>query len=141
MGWGVGLERLFVAVGRVGGTGAAPAGAGAGRGGLSAGRGAFTRGAGGPLDLGLRPAQAGPDLLGDDLDLGPLLTVLGIPGTLLEAAVDQGARALVERGGDVLSQCAPRHDVEERRLLLPFAVRLVAAVDGEAEAGHPAAAA
>src|SRR4029077_17244158 len=63
---GSGSERLFVAVGRVGGTGAGAA-PGAGRGGLPTGRGAFAGGAGGPLDLGLRPAQAGSDLFGHDL--------------------------------------------------------------------------
>src|SRR5205823_12204264 len=41
--------------------------------------------------------------------------------------------------GCVLAELGPRHDVEERRLFLPFVVHLIAPVDGNAEAGHGAA--
>ena len=50
------------------------------------------------------------------------------PATIARAALGEGGRS-------VLAEFAPTHDVEERRLLLPFAVLLVAPVDGETEAG------
>jgi hypothetical protein len=95
---------------------------------------ARTAGAGGLLHLGLGPAQAGADLVGHDLDLGALVALLGVPGALLEPAHDDDAGALVERTGGVLAERAPRHDVEERRLLLPLTIGLVAPVDGQSEA-------
>jgi hypothetical protein len=91
------------------------------------------------LDLGLGPAQARPDLVSDDLDLGPLGPVLGVPRALLQSAVDDGAGALVQGGGGVLAERPPGDDVEERRLFLPLAVGLVAPVDGQPEAGDAAA--
>ena len=47
------------------------------------------------VDLGGRPAQAGADLVGDDLDLRALLAVLGLPRALLEAAGHDDAGALL----------------------------------------------
>ena len=129
-------ERLFVAVDRVGGAAATGGRRGAGATAATVGGGAR-----GLLDLRLGPAQARAELVGDDLDDGALLAVLGLPRALLEAAEHDDAGALGDAGRGVLAERAPGDDVEERRLLLPLAVDLVAAVDGEAEAGDAAAAA
>ena len=75
-----GSERLFVAVDGVGGAAGAPVAAAAG---AAAAVGAGARRL---LDLGLGPAQARAELVGDDLDDGALLAVLGLPRALLEAA-------------------------------------------------------
>jgi hypothetical protein len=55
------------------------------------------------------------------------------PGSLLERAAHDAAAALLQRLGDVVGEVAPAGHVEERRLLLPLAVDLIAAVDGQAE--------
>jgi hypothetical protein len=47
--------------------------------------------------------------------------------------VDDDTGALRQRGCSVLTELGPGDDVEERRLLLPFAVLLVTPIDREAE--------
>ena len=44
------------------------------------------------------------DLVGDDLDLGPLVAVLGLPAALRQRAGDDGAGALGDGLCDVLRQ-------------------------------------
>src|SRR5262249_7241163 len=104
------------------------------------GESAVAAGTLGALDLRRRPAQAGADLVGDDLDDGALLALGGVPAALLEPAGDDRPRPLGEAGGGVLSEIAPAHDVQQRRLLLPFTFLWVPPVDGETEAGAAAAA-
>ena len=87
------------------------------------------------VDLSSGPAEAGADLIGDDLDHAALLAVLGLIGPLLEAPGDDRPRALRQRGRRVLAQLAPCGHVEERGLLLPLAVLLVPAAHGDAERG------
>src|SRR5205823_1514557 len=86
-------------------------------------------------DLGGGPPKAGPDLVGDDFDLRPLLAVVGLPRPLLQAAGDDDPRALRQRLAGVLGHLSPAHDVEERHRLAAL-VRLPVGpdpVDGEAE--------
>src|SRR5215213_9703342 len=92
----------------------------------------LTAAAVGALHLRGGPAQAGADLVGHDLDHAALVAVLGLVTALLEPARHHGAGALAQRGGGVLAQLTPRDHVEERGLLLPLAVLLVAAVHGQA---------
>ena len=89
--------------------------------------------AGGALHLGSCPTQAGPDLVGVDLDGGALVAFTGGVLALLEATGDEHAHPLGERCCRVLAHLAPGHDVEVRGLFLPFTVLLVATADGETE--------
>src|SRR5712692_8608884 len=78
------------------------------------------------LDLGAGPLQAGPDLLGLDLDLRALVTLRRLPRVRPEAADHDHARALRERLGDVLREGPPRRHIEERRFgVLPLPGRVV----------------
>ena len=88
-------------------------------------------------DLGGGPAEAGADLVGDDLDLRALVALVGLPRALLEAAGDDDAGALRDGLAHVLAELGPAGDVEERDLLLPLLglAVLPAAVDGQAEGG------
>src|SRR5690606_837822 len=88
-------------------------------------------------DLGRGPAQARPDLVGDDLDDRASLAVGRLPRALLEAAAHDDAGALLERLADVLRQVAPAGDVEEGGALLPLLALpvLPPAVHGHAEGG------
>src|SRR3954452_2290913 len=47
-------------------------------------------------DLGRRPAQARPDLVGDDFDHRALLALLGLPRPLLESPGHEDAGALLQ---------------------------------------------
>src|SRR5205807_3354693 len=89
------------------------------------------------LDLRRRPAEAGTDLVGDDLDDGPLFAVVGLPRALLEAAGDEEACALLDGLTHVLAHVAPAHDVEERRGFLPLLglAVLPAPIHGDPEVG------
>ena len=60
----------------------------------------------GALGLGGRPPQRGADLLGLDLDGAAALAVLGLPGPLAQAAVDQDPVALGQLG-NMLGQAPP----------------------------------
>src|SRR5262245_52796524 len=138
--FGMGLvlsEGLFVAVGDRGTGAAAPAAVARATGGAG---GAAALAPVVAVDLGGSPAQAGADLVGHDLDHAALLAVLGLVGALLQPTGDDGARSLRQGRGGVLAQLAPGRDVEEGRLLLPLAVLLVAAADGDAERGDGLAA-
>src|SRR6056300_342646 len=125
-------ERFLVAVDGVGA--AAATGGPSGR---PAGPAAEITGTLGALHLGGRPTEARTDLVGDDLDDGALLSIVGLPAALLEATRDDAAASLGEGGGDVLTEVTPADDIEEGDLLLPLAVDLVAAVDRETEARDP----
>src|SRR5690606_16253341 len=118
-------ERLLVVVIATGG----------GCGGWGGGIEAAALAAFGLLDLGGGPAEAGSDLVGEDLHLGALLAVVGLPVALLQPARDHHAGALGERLAHVLGQVAPADDVEEGDLLLPLVALLVApaAVHRQAE--------
>ena len=61
-------------------------------------------GALGPLDLRRGPTQARSDLVGDDLDDGTLLALLGLVRTLLDAAGDNDPSALGERRRGVFTE-------------------------------------
>jgi hypothetical protein len=92
------------------------------------------------LDLDLRPAEARSEFVGDHFDRVALLSLAGLVLALLESAGDDDAMALVEARRGVLAEVAPGDHVEERGLLLPFTVLLVAPVDRQTEAGDTAAA-
>ena len=85
-------------------------------------------------DLGGGPAQAGTDLVGDDLDDRAALAVVGLPRALLEAAGHDDPRPLLQRLGHVLGEVTPAGDVEEGGALLPL---LGVAVLPPAVDGHP----
>src|ERR671916_1713376 len=77
---------------------------------------------------------AGPteelDVVRDDIDGAPLRAVLGLPGAVLQPALDEDRVALLLVVGDGLPELAPGGDVEEVHLLVLGAH----AVDREAEA-------
>src|SRR5690606_4998119 len=64
-------------------------------------------------DLGRGPAEIGTARVGDDLDGGAGLPLLGLPRPLLEAAGHDDTGALAQRVDDVLAQGLPGGDVEE----------------------------
>jgi len=88
-----------------------------------------------PMDLGGGEPEAGPDVIGHDLDLGPPLTSVGLPAPLLQAAGDEHPAALGQAEGHVLGQVPPADDVEEGDRLLPLLGVLVLppAVDGDGQ--------
>src|SRR5947199_10196669 len=90
------------------------------------------------LYLGRGPAQAGADLVGDDLDLGATFALLVLPGALLEAAGDDHPSPLLQRFARVLGHVPPTDDVEERHRLLALVGLPVVPdpVDGEPERGR-----
>ena len=92
----------------------------------------------GALHIGRGEAKAWTDLIGRDLDLGAVLTLLGLPAALLQAARDDHAHALGEGEGHVLGQIPPAHDVKEGGRLRPLlsAAVLPASVDGHAKLGR-----
>src|SRR6266511_5266860 len=69
--------------------------------------------AGGALGLGGRPAQAGADLLGGDLDHGALLALGRLPAPHPQLPDDHHAVALAEGVGDVGRQVPPGGDAVE----------------------------
>jgi len=87
--------------------------------------------------LGGRPAQARAELVGDDLDLGPLVAFGRLPTALLEPARHDHSCPSCERLADILRHLAPAHDIEERGGLLPLLglTVLPTAVDSQPEAG------
>ena len=95
-----GSERLFVAVDRVGLTATAATTSA-----TTAGEASVAAGALVAFDLGLGPTQRRTAFVGDDLDDGALLAVLGVPGPLLETTGDDGARPL----GASLGKCLSAH--------------------------------
>src|SRR3954471_14133530 len=127
-----GSERLFVAVHGVTGSGTGRRCGGA----VAARWRAVGAGALGALDFGACPPQAWPELVRDDLDHVALLAGLRFVVTLLEATGDDDARTLAQRRSSVLAERVPGGDVEERDLLLPLTIDLVAAVDGQTKAGN-----
>jgi len=68
-----------------------------------------------PLNLGRGKPEAGPDVVGQDLHLGPAVTAFGLPAVLLQATGDHDPRPLGEAEGHVLGQLPPAGDVERRR--------------------------
>src|SRR5438046_338489 len=64
-------------------------------------------------DLGGGEAQAGPDLVGDDLDDVATVAVTVLVAALLEATGDDDAGALRERLAHVLGHHTPARDVDE----------------------------
>src|SRR5436853_7313033 len=76
-------------------------------------------GAGAPAlvlgDAGRRPAQAGPDLVGHDLDLRALVTIGRLPRALVEAPGDDDPGPLGQALRGVLRHLLPADHVEERR--------------------------
>jgi hypothetical protein len=53
----------------------------------------------GPLDLGRDVSKGGPDVVGQDLDLGPAVPAFGLPAVLLQASAVRGASAARVRSG------------------------------------------
>ena len=82
------------------------------------------------------PTQGRTDLLDVHFDDRPLVTVLGLPGALLQLADDDDASSLGQGLGHVLAHVSPAGTAEEARLFLPFALALIPLVDGEPNLGH-----
>ena len=82
------------------------------------------------LGLGRRPLQAGPDLVGFDLDLAALLAFRRLPRVRPQPADHDHARALRQGLRHVLRELPPRGDVEERRLHVAPLAGLVRAPGG-----------
>ena len=78
------------------------------------------------------------DLVYDDLDLGALLALVGLPLAPTELALDSNLAALGEEAGNALGAGAEHRAVDEVRVVLPFArLRVLAAVvHCDAEAHH-----
>ena len=92
------------------------------------------------LDLGGGPAQAGADLVGDDLDHVALVAFVRLVRALLEAAVDDDPGALGERRA-AFSPSWPQAAMLKNEICSCHSfVALVAPVDGDAEGGDGLAA-
>ena len=87
------------------------------------------------LDARRGPPEAGADLVGLDLDGGPLLAVLVLPGAVVQSPGHDHAGTAGQGLGHVLAQAAPAVDAEVRRLAVLPATGTVRACGGSRRSG------